>query len=102
MSFWDRTKTNRLKLPAALAQNAGIPLASEGQFVHAGSGVSAGTVGKIIAVSMLFGEKAITVEMLDGTQHDGGASAVIVIPYEAIVEVKAFYEDRPHRIKVAW
>jgi hypothetical protein len=118
MTFFEKTKTGRLKLPKSFKQTTerdpllnwyGYPLAKIGDYVHAGSGVSAGTVGRICSIKslpivngpdMVYAE----VECLDGKIQSPWLDQAIVLDYSAIQEVKDFYisNGRPERIKVRW
>lgn len=118
MAFWDRTKTNRLKLPKTFKRvervhgdeshtwcGQSIPVV--GDFVHCGSGVSAGTVGRVVdtkTFKMPHEMISLHVETLDGKINKGWAIGATVIPLSAVNEVKDFYfaDGRPERIKVTW
>lgn len=118
MAFWVRTKTNRLKLPPTFKRVdrqgethtwCGQPLPRVGDYVHVGSGVSAGTVGKVINIKTFKfsgqdGMISIDVETLAGKIQQGWAIGSTVIDYAAVQEVKDFYiaDGRPDRIQVPW
>jgi len=124
MSFFDVTKTGRLKAPkrksiphddfikAYRTKNEvnvfGDPRVQVGDYVYTTGSISAGTVGKVIGFSeipcspepMIFAE----VELLSGDIKGQHSEYLVKCPYEAIQEVKDFYinDGRPSRIKVTW
>ncbi len=124
MSFFERTKTNRLKKPKhiktvrefdKMISSSGQPLAKVGDYVFQHFlGISAGTVDKVIAIrEELFKlqpsenyvlRTPVEVEFLDGERKLIWMWHLNVIDYSAIQEVKDFYlnEGRPERIKVTW
>lgn len=129
MSFWIRTKTNRLKAPVRKKLDVpdtsgnsvnwcGDPVAKVGDYVLSGNSVGAGTVGRVVSLSNLGQSQpgfdqhysspkdwwAADVETLDGKISGGWLWAMTVIPYTAVQEVKDFYiaDGRPQRIKVSW
>jgi len=128
MSYWTRTKTNRLKAPAKKALKkidvsgvkinwCGDPVAKVGDYVYmTGAGVSAGTIGRVVSLED-FGDGSgkpihsgnthwwsAEVETLDGNTNNGWLWTLSVLPYNAVQEVKDFYiaDGRPERIKVSW
>ena len=126
MSYFELTKTNRLKKPSHLKtikddKNdrinwCGQPCAQVGDYVFpTGSGISAGTVGRIIDIEQgksgadrwgdhyALGTLA-TIESLDGKTSNMWLWYLTVIDYSAVQEVKDFYinDGRPGRIKVSW
>jgi hypothetical protein len=128
MSYWIRTKTNRLKAPVKKALKeidvsgvkinwSGDPVAKVDDYVYmTGAGVSAGTVGRVVALED-FGDDSgklihsgndhwwsAEVETLDGKINSGWLWTMTVLPYNAVQEVKDFYvnDGRPERIKVSW
>lgn len=129
MAFWDRTKTNRLKLPKSIkllqlplkeagpitTTMYGQPFPTVGDFVWCGSGISAGTVGKVIELkedirlTSVVGHNTIyrygvKIEMLSGEVKTDWINWAVVLDQSAVQEVKDFYiaDGRPERIKVAW
>jgi len=128
MTYWIRTKTNRLKAPAKKALKkidisgttvnwSGDPVAKVGDYVYmTGAGVSAGTIGRVVSLED-FGDGSgkpihsgnthwwsAEVETLDGSTNNGWLWTLSVLPYNAVQEVKDFYiaDGRPERIKVSW
>lgn len=122
--FFDRTATNRLKLPKSfkkipdiditgLTTNwAGQPVAKVGDFVHFSSGVSAGTIGVVTSLEDLgsggrdLGNKpkvwlGAKITALSGEKDSAWLWSCLVIPKEAVQEVIDFYmaDNRPQRIK---
>lgn len=130
MTYFIRTKTNRLKMPpfkkvdnvdvtGTTIDWKGNPVAKIGDYVQRGGmGVSAGTIGRLVRTrnygsSQPGFEKHYgsptdwwsgDVECLDGKTESGWLWAMTVIPYTAVQEVKDFYiaDGRPERIKVDW
>lgn len=113
------TKTGRLKAPPFKDINiypnidpmknfAGHPIAQLGDVVARwGSGVSAGTVGKVTSVPKDSGHAlgfGFTVELLDGNTDMWWAVNSYVLTPAQLQEVKDFYinDGRASRIKVAW
>lgn len=122
MTYFIRTKTNRLKKPAHLKKVAdpdandrlnwcGQPVAQIGDFVFENGSISAGTVGRVVSIGQTWqsdGHYSINtsaeVEGLDGKIHLPWLYHLTVIDYSAVQEVKDFYvaDGRPDRIKVSW
>lgn len=124
MPFFARTPSNRLKLPATLIRVpftdliqsgttinwCGMPVAKVGDYVHIyGSGVSAGTVGKLLSIENLSMEGHAPewsgfIETLDGKIREQWLWAMTPLTEEALQEVKDFYiqDSRSKRIKVSW
>ena len=131
MSYFELTKTNRLKKPSYLKEVRdeandrincfGQPLAHVGDYVFlSGRGISAGTVGKIVDIDVNFGVNMTagghqwtdhyalgtpaTIELLDGKTNKTWLYYLTVIDYAAVQEVKDFYinDNRSERIKVSW
>jgi hypothetical protein len=130
MTYFDKTKTGRLKAPRQL-RNVGLgndrlnwcgqPHAQIGDYIsQTGSSISAGTVGKIIDIKFDYiadlnsqGHQIgnhytlhtpATIEFLDGHIDVIWMWYLTVIDYAAVQEVKDFYNagGRPDRIKVSW
>ena len=123
MTYWIRTKTNRLKKPTRKSLKkidisgttvnwCGDPVAKVGDFVcMSGAGVSAGTVGQVVALKDLGTFQpgygiwwSAEIEALDGEIYNEWLWTLSVLPYSAVQEVKDFYiaDGRPERIKVRW
>ena len=131
MTYFARTKTNRLKKPKfktiEIDQTSdrlnwcGQPHAQIGDYVcQQGPAISAGTVGKIVAIDTGWLQRygiqgnimgrhyslntPATVELLDGKLDDIWLWYLTVIDASAVQEVKDFYinNGRPERIKVLW
>jgi hypothetical protein len=130
MTYFTRTKTNRLKRPnyQEIAKDLnndrinwhGQSLAQVGDYVYKrGTGISAGAVGKIISIDTNYCQKhyisrgkqvhygmhtPATIEFLDGKRDLHWLWYLTVVDYSAIQEVKDFYinDSRPERIKVTW
>jgi hypothetical protein len=123
MTYWIRTKTNRLKLPTRKKLESvdisgttvnwcGEPVAKVGDYVYmSGATVSAGTVGRVLSLkdygTFQPGYEhwwSAEVETLSGKINSGWLWTLSVLPYNAVQEVKDFYivDGRPERIKVSW
>lgn len=115
MTYWIRTKSNRLKKPSFLKADphwrkhfptnwCGQNNASIGDYVHQDGSVSAGTVGRVIKITQTSIGEGVEVEMLSGEIKLCWRGACTVIDYAAVQEVKDFYinDGRPDRIKVSW
>ena len=122
MTYFVTTKTGRLKAPAfkEVDLNEGLcgcnlrgqPAAKIGDYVFvSGRGISAGTVGRVIALDNTFNKQeshtinvSATFERLDGTTDCTWLWYLTVIDYATVQEVKDFYvsDGRPDRIKVTW
>jgi len=118
MSYWIKTKTNRLKAPKRSESAAfdsgltweGLSKANIGDYVYwYRTAISAGTVGRLVSLtkSTMPGKgnaSWATVETLDGKTKEGWDWFLSVIDYSAVQEVKDFYisDGRPERIKVIW
>jgi hypothetical protein len=113
---WQLTKTNRLKAPVhnrpvhvdVKTHNYwGEPLAQLGEYVLVGRSVSAGTIGRLVAVKDMWFQSCgwgCKVEMLDGTMREEWQSWCFKITPDMLQEVKDFYinDGRAGRIKVSW
>lgn len=123
---WELSKTGRLSYPKRAetpysdrVKNLGVlniygdPVVKVGDFARfTGTSISAGTVGRVIAVGCIPADPPYCpnpfwhtdVEMLDGSVKNGHLVYACPLTAEMVQEVKDFYikDGRPERIKVTW